>query len=671
MVKNMKRLYIWIGCKSPAVADYIIQNHSNKFSRESRESLAIGRAIRTNWGKKSLGILEGQIREVAKNEKDVQDKLRNILKDYKAEDQLLLLSVSESPQVNETIGVKIDNKIAKTVIDGVNYAKLFSYLKKEQKTYNDIREFLTQQDTPIDERLIGAWWEIASSEQGILLSNLVEFLETYSKEVYDSMPLLTLAQSYALNKKFAKARDVFYQSGIIYGFTPWLSYVSGQTNKQAINYSFQMEGYNFQDPHPLLSESKTKAFFERHERFIEYYYTEEHKDNLKLDYVIRSTVKASAIPKQKNKPRVLFITDANWSFLTNLINEMHKLDVELDVCDYSYLSKKLSQDKKVKSKFINTPLHMTEKDKSVGLGVIKNNDGSFYEKIHKADIIFCEWGNEVAALLSKYAPPDKKLIIRIHSYEVFTHWHMLLNMGGVDGLIFVAPHIKNIFMKNASPEYYDCPKFDNIAVIPNIKNFDNYTTDKNSMAKFTLGMAGYNKRNKGLLKALKILKQLKSENNAWTLHLAGHEFDPAFAADYNYWIDECKSFIEEHGLQESVIFDGFQDMGAWLPDIGYILSVSDREGTHEALLEGVASGCIPIIIDWSMVKDFGGVKELYPFLTQYVLSDENEISSLQTDALHEMFDTERLNISVLMREHSEAKKVTSEVLKFLEKTYAA
>ena len=71
---------------------------------------------------------------------------------------------------------------------------------------------------------------------------------------------------------------------------------------------------------------------------------------------------------------------------------------------------------------------------------------------------------------------------------------------------------------------------------------------------------------------------------------------------------------------EYVSFDGYQDdMPAYFSKYDIVLSCSDREGTHESVLQAMAAGCIPLIRDWPLVKRFGGASTLYP--SEYVISD--------------------------------------------------
>ena len=74
------------------------------------------------------------------------------------------------------------------------------------------------------------------------------------------------------------------------------------------------------------------------------------------------------------------------------------------------------------------------------------------------------------------------------------------------------------------------------------------------------------------------------------------------------WYEKQYSRVEDSEmLAGTVDFDGWgDDVERWFSNIGFILSVSDFEGSHQAIAEGVASGSIPIILKWE------GADEVYP-----------------------------------------------------------
>ena len=75
--------------------------------------------------------------------------------------------------------------------------------------------------------------------------------------------------------------------------------------------------------------------------------------------------------------------------------------------------------------------------------------------------------------------------------------------------------------------------------------------------------------------------------------------------------------VEQCGFNNSIVFDGFTDnVPGWFSKIGFILSTSEHEGSHQSLAEGMASGAIPISRNWD------GANQLYP--PEFVFSEPDE-----------------------------------------------
>jgi hypothetical protein len=78
---------------------------------------------------------------------------------------------------------------------------------------------------------------------------------------------------------------------------------------------------------------------------------------------------------------------------------------------------------------------------------------------------------------------------------------------------------------------------------------------------------------------------------------------------------------DHSAFANSVTFDPFgDDVAIWLSKIGFVLSTSDHEGSHQAVAEGMASGAIPIIRNWK------GADAIYP--PKYVFRTADEAVEL-------------------------------------------
>lgn len=112
--------------------------------------------------------------------------------------------------------------------------------------------------------------------------------------------------------------------------------------------------------------------------------------------------------------------------------------------------------------------------------------------------------------------------------------------------------------------------------------------------------------------AVAILKSLvdKDPTGEWRLVIAG-PLPTSFPwmekrpLELEYYLNFTAA-IEGAGLRDRVQFDGIVNSTDWFSSVGYILSCSDFEVSHQAVAEGMASGCIPIVRNWP------GAELIYP-----------------------------------------------------------
>jgi len=218
-----------------------------------------------------------------------------------------------------------------------------------------------------------------------------------------------------------------------------------------------------------------------------------------------------------------------------------------------------------------------------------------YNAIDWGDIIWFEWANEVAIFGTDYGKiKGKKVIIRLHSYEIFTDFTKRINWTTVDRLIFVAPHIKGI-LKEFLPDIEKKVKMD---IVYNGIDLDK-TPFQEREPGYDIAWVGFINYKKNPQMALQILKKLTDIDKRYILHVAGSYQDSRYKIYLEY-------IIREMGLQDNVIFHGWiDDMEEFWKDKNYLLHTSIQEGHSYAIMEAMARGIKPII------HNFRGAKELY------------------------------------------------------------
>lgn len=246
------------------------------------------------------------------------------------------------------------------------------------------------------------------------------------------------------------------------------------------------------------------------------------------------------------------------------------------------------------------------------------------QRLKSSDVYFVDWLNQNTIWTLLYAPYNAKVIVRVHSYEVFSYFALLVDYGRIDQLIFVSQGIKDAFLELWS---WLLPPGCKISVIDNIRSiqrFSNISYEKFygleacEYRKFNIGMVQYGEEVKDFAFALRCFKKIVEEDKRYTLHLAGNSFLINNHKDSEYLqtlINEIgEKHIKEHGF--------VTDISKFYKDIGIMLSTSIREGSHEAIVEGMYFGCVPVIRNWPLLDVFNGAKNAFPDYENY--SNEND-----------------------------------------------
>lgn len=286
----------------------------------------------------------------------------------------------------------------------------------------------------------------------------------------------------------------------------------------------------------------------------------------------------------------------------------------------------------------------------------KNHDVKFSEDfLNKNDIIFCEWFLGNAVWHSRNKKPGQKLIVRFHRQELETDFPNQANIDNIDLIIVVSKHTKN----DAINKFNWHTHREKIIVIPNAINCAYFDRVKPPSAKYNIGIVGITPKMKRFDRALNILEKCVAGNNKFKLYVKGKMPDQypwirERPEELNYFNTQLNRINESKLLKNSVFFDGWgSEMAEWYSKIGYILSVSDFEGTHQAVAEGGASGSIPIIGRWN------GASEIYG--DRWICSDDDDmVSKIMLYANnHELFFEESSNVKRYMNSHFDSERIYS------------
>lgn len=225
-----------------------------------------------------------------------------------------------------------------------------------------------------------------------------------------------------------------------------------------------------------------------------------------------------------------------------------------------------------------------------------------------ADTVFVEWGHRALVWASLVRGIEAPLVTRLHRYEAMTPMPLLTAWSSVERAVFVAPAIRAVVEATAPAITRGGTE---VHVVPNRLELARCERDKLPGAEHTLALVGWNKVVKDPAWALDVLAALRLTDDRWRLLLIGEQ-KPADSLEesFEYHEDLTRRIVK---LRDAVEVTGFSgDVPALLQQVGVILSTSRFEGTHEALLEGVASGALPVVRNWPALRSWGGASSLYP-----------------------------------------------------------
>jgi glycosyltransferase involved in cell wall biosynthesis len=230
-------------------------------------------------------------------------------------------------------------------------------------------------------------------------------------------------------------------------------------------------------------------------------------------------------------------------------------------------------------------------------GHTKHDVKASEELIGWADVALCEWCLGNAVFYSENVRDDQRLAIRFHRVERTTDYPAAVNIDQVSRVVFVGPHL----LEEAA-DRYGWPR-DKLRLVPNAVDVRALRREKLPGSAFNLGMIGFVPAIKRIDRVLDILELLRARDRRFRLLVKGQ---PPWVFPWMRQRDEERRMFQEayRRIDSAPLLRGavsFEEHGpnipAFLRKVGIILSTSDWEGHQVALAEGMASGCLPVIID--------------------------------------------------------------------------
>jgi glycosyltransferase involved in cell wall biosynthesis len=232
---------------------------------------------------------------------------------------------------------------------------------------------------------------------------------------------------------------------------------------------------------------------------------------------------------------------------------------------------------------------------------------SFREHLDWADLVFVEWFTATAALLGRMDPGDTRVMVRFHSWEAFSWWPHLVDVRGFDDVVFVSEHLRD-FARKAIPglALADGPRQH---VLTNAVDLRRMVLPKSDYARFTLAVVGASRVVKDPRWAVEVVRLLRQHDERYRLVLIRGTVDDEGPATRRY-IEDMDREIAALPPGAVEITPHTDDLPTVLQNVGVVISSSVRESFHIGLVEGAASGALPVVRDWPYFS--GAAARLFP-----------------------------------------------------------
>lgn len=197
-----------------------------------------------------------------------------------------------------------------------------------------------------------------------------------------------------------------------------------------------------------------------------------------------------------------------------------------------------------------------------------------------ADVAWFDWCDESAVLASQVSW-DARVIMCLRSYEFFTDTPAQVNWANVDGLVFVAPHVRRLAEEKFGP--FTATEVSTVLDGIDLERF----AFRERAPGNRIAWVGFLNHKKNVPLLLELAVRLRD----YEFHVAGRFQDERLRL-------YVERYVELNGLANLTLHGWVEDVPAFLDDKHFILSTSLWEGTHVALMEGMAMGLRPLIHAW-------------------------------------------------------------------------
>lgn len=305
--------------------------------------------------------------------------------------------------------------------------------------------------------------------------------------------------------------------------------------------------------------------------------------------------------------RLLVIAQENWTFIRPLLDELaERLDVEIRTVDVDDLSA---------PGFADRDQILRARYDALQGGELLPTPPELVDGFEWADVVLVEWAHHVLTWVTLLDRAPRLLAVRLHRFEAFTPFPLFTDAARVDRLLYVSPPVRSMLSRVV-------PSFEQIPAqqVGNLLTRGLGPEPAEERDPHLLVQVGWLREIKDVMFSVDVLERLRERDDRYRLRLIGPELpaDPGTDTPYQRRV---RSRLEELEPGAVEILGRREDVPALLAEAGVVLSSSRHEGTHEAIMEGMAAGCAAVVRDWPETAAYGGAVTIYD--ARWVVADQD------------------------------------------------
>lgn len=322
---------------------------------------------------------------------------------------------------------------------------------------------------------------------------------------------------------------------------------------------------------------------------------------LLIDGTIDPAVRPTAPPPRDRAPgeplRLLVLAQANWTFIHPVIEALRaRGGIEIREIDVDELAAPGMPDRD----------HLLRaRYDAITRGALLPTPPELAAAFDWADTVLVEWAHHVLTWVTLLDRAPRLLTARMHRFEVFTPFALLHDYPRIDRLLHVSPPVRRM-LDAIAPQASAVPA----SQVGNLLQHGLGLEPAGERDPALLVQVGWLRPVKDVMFTLDVLSALREHAPAFQLRLIGPQLpdDPADDTPYQQQVRRRLADFPPAAIQ---VLGPRQDVPALLATSGIVLSSSRHEGTHEAVMEGLAAGCPAVVRDWPDTVPYGGARTIY------------------------------------------------------------